>query len=388
MKKILVIAWKDLSMLFYDKAAWILMLAAPFVLTLGMAAVSGSFSQGGGGGLRDIPVVIYNLDEGPLGEALAEAFTSEGVEELFNVSEMSNEAEARMQVENDQAAAAVIIPSGFSAGMLPNPTTGQAGPPAPVELYSSPVRPLSASIVQSIVTEAINRMELAASGAAAAIPSITIHPHGERVQERIQEEPNFLAYLAPGMAVFFLMYTVSQGGRGLLTEREMGALPRILASPTSIAQVLAGKVLSIFTAGFLQVSVLVLVAGLMFGLDWGHPLGVAVLVASAAAAATGWGILLASVARTPHQVSSVGSALMLLFGILGGAFFPIENFSYIVRLVSKATPNAWAMDGFALLAGGGSLSAITVQIGALLAMAALLFGLATLLSKQRWASGF
>src|SRR5690606_12512948 len=50
-------------------------------------------------------------------------------------------------------------------------------------------------------------------------------------------EFDILAYLAPGMALMFLMYTVSNGGRTLLAERNQGTLPRLLVAPVNTAQV-------------------------------------------------------------------------------------------------------------------------------------------------------
>ena len=41
MRKILLIGWKDVILAFRDRAALILMLAAPFVLTVGLGAVTG-----------------------------------------------------------------------------------------------------------------------------------------------------------------------------------------------------------------------------------------------------------------------------------------------------------------------------------------------------------
>ena len=63
MKKILIIGWKDFTIIWRDRAALILMLAAPFVLTLGLGFVSGRFS-GRTSGLGDIPVVLVNQDQG------------------------------------------------------------------------------------------------------------------------------------------------------------------------------------------------------------------------------------------------------------------------------------------------------------------------------------
>ena len=60
MKKIFLIGWKDVKLAFRDRAALILMLAAPFLLTLGMGFVTGRFSGSSSSGMSNIPVVIVN----------------------------------------------------------------------------------------------------------------------------------------------------------------------------------------------------------------------------------------------------------------------------------------------------------------------------------------
>ena len=75
MKKVFLIGWKDVRLAFRDGPALILMLAAPFILTVGLGFVTGRFS-GGAGGLSDIPVIVVNQDGGQLGDALANVFTS------------------------------------------------------------------------------------------------------------------------------------------------------------------------------------------------------------------------------------------------------------------------------------------------------------------------
>ena len=73
MKKILNIAWKDLIIIFRDPGALLLMLGAPFMLTLGMGLVTGAFSDNdSNSGLADIPVIIINEDNGELGDTLTE----------------------------------------------------------------------------------------------------------------------------------------------------------------------------------------------------------------------------------------------------------------------------------------------------------------------------
>jgi ABC-2 type transport system permease protein len=195
-------------------------------------------------------------------------------------------------------------------------------------------------------------------------------------------EVDALAIFAPGMALMFLMYTVSYGGRSLLAERAEGTLPRLLGTPTGAAQVLAGKLFGMLLTGVAQVSVLVAGSSLLFHLTWGDPLAVAVLIVVVSAAATGWGTLLAAFARTPAQVASVGSALMLVFGMLSGAFIPLSTFPGWLQSLAHISPNAWGLDAFITLARGGALSAITPGLAALLVMAIGLFAASVALFRR------
>jgi ABC-2 type transport system permease protein len=188
--------------------------------------------------------------------------------------------------------------------------------------------------------------------------------------------------MAPGMALLFLMYTVSYGGRSILAERSQGTLPRLLVSPTSTSQVLGGKVLGIFFTGVAQVGILILASSLFFGVKWGDTLGLVLLILAAVFGATGWGMLITALARSPGQVASIGSALMLIFGILGGSFIQLENMPPLVQTLSKITPNAWGLDGFASLALGGTLPNLVRPITALLIMGVVLFGVAVVLFNR------
>jgi ABC-2 type transport system permease protein len=196
-------------------------------------------------------------------------------------------------------------------------------------------------------------------------------------------EFDILAYMAPGMALMFLMYTVSHGGRSILAERAQGTLPRLLVSPTSPSQVLGGKVLGIFFMGVAQVGILILASSIFFDVKWGDTTGLVVLILAAVFGATGWGMLITAISRTPGQVGNIGSALMLIFGLLGGSFIDLGQMPAWVQIFSKITPNAWGLDGFTTLALGGTLSNLMEPVSALLSMGAVLFGVAVLLFNRQ-----
>jgi ABC-2 type transport system permease protein len=409
MRKIFLIGFKDLKLAFRDRAALIMMLLAPFALTLGMGFVTGRFSGANNSGLNNIPVVLVNQDGGELGNALVDLFKSPELNGLAAPSVASDPADARQMVDENKAAAAVIIPAGFTNSIIP--TNGQTvGATVQLELYANPTAPTSVGVVKTILDEYLSQVEVGRVGGQVAVeqllrgglaqpadaaklgekigwqssqrtsnPAITIHTvtnSGEAIQFDI------LAYMAPGMALMFLMYTTSYGGRVLLAERNLGTLPRLLVSPTTSAQVLGGKVLGTFFTGAAQMFILILASTLFFSLKWGDPLGIVVLVLAAVFAACGWGLLITAIARTPGQASWIGTAIMLLFGMLGGSFINLGNMPGWFRMVSQITPNAWGLDGFSTLAQGGTLADIVPSLMALVAMGALLFGVALFLFRR------
>ena len=83
MLKTFLIGIKDVRLAFRDRAALILMLAAPFVLTVGLGLVTGRFSSNTSSGVSDIPVIIVNLDHDQLGNALADVFNSADFADLL-----------------------------------------------------------------------------------------------------------------------------------------------------------------------------------------------------------------------------------------------------------------------------------------------------------------
>jgi len=404
MLKLILIGLKDLKLGFRDRAALIFMLLAPFLLTLGLGAATGRFSGNDANpGLRDIPVVLVNLDNEALGDALVDLFRSDELSTLLAPSEADTAEAARRFIDDDQAAAAVIIPAGFTASIIPSDGQTLSDEALTIEIYANPARPTSSGVIQTIVEEFLSRVETGKIGGEVVILQLlesgrlpyektAIEAAGREMGERIVEDDSdaaimllksasggeavqfdVLAYMAPGMALMFLMFTVSNGGRSILAERAQGTLPRLLVSPTNPAQVLGGKVFGIFLTGVAQVGILILASTTLFQLNWGDPLGVVVLVLATVFGATGWGMLLTAFARTPAQVSTIGSALMLTFGILGGSFIQISMLHPSIQLLSRITPNAWGLDGFTTLALGGGLADITRPLVALFVMGAVLF---------------
>ena len=412
MKKLFLIGLKDVRLAFRDRAALILMLLAPFLLTLGLGVVTGRFSGSSSTGISNIPVILVNQDGGQLGNALVTIFQSKDLNGLVDPTLSSDPSAAYKQVDNNQAVAVIVIPAGFTDSVIPPQGQTSSGNAIQIELYTNPTTPTSIGVIKTILDQFISQVEVGRVGGQVAVTQLVSSGRIQAQQARTvglamgvsqadlssqsasiplnNETPSgqavkfdVLALLAPGMALMFLMYTVSYGGRTLLNERNQGTLPRLLVSPTTATQVLGGKMIGIFLTGAAQMFILIEGTTLLFKLQWGDDLAVTALVLAAVFGAVGWGMLLTAVAQTPGQISAIGSAMMLTFGILGSTFINMDNMPVWFRYVTKITPNAWGVDGFTTLALGGGLHDILTPILALLAMGLLLFAVAVIIFSRR-----
>jgi len=339
-------------------------------------------------------------------------FQSDDLADLVTATVVEDPAEAYQQVDEDLVAAAVIIPDGFTESVIPADGQTEPGETVQLVIYGNPTRPTSVGVIKTILEEFVARLEVGRVGGTVSITQLLTNglvtpdqamtlgvQMGQQQAETLAESTaitlntnvasdeaanfNPLAYIAPGMALMFLMYTVSNGGRTLLVERNQGTLPRLLVSPTNSAQVLGGKIFGVYLSGVAQMLILILGSTVLFQLQWGDPLAVLVLVLAAVFGACGWGMLITSIAQRPGQIAAIGSAMMLTFGILGGSFVQLDMMPVWVQWFSKITPNAWGLDGFSTLALGGGLDLILQPILALLIMGVVLFAISLVFFNRR-----
>ena len=190
---------------------------------------------------------------------------------------------------------------------------------------------------------------------------------------------NPLAFFAPSMAIFFLMFNVFASTRTILIEQQDGTFARLLSTPTSIGQILLGKLAGSFLIGFLQIVILVIATRLLFNLSWGSStLGLVLMILATVAAFTSLGAIVAAFSKDIKQSEILGNVLTLTFAALGGNFFLNSQIPDWAQKLSYITLNRWSLDGFTdLTLHGLGLNAILPESTALLSIAFILFSLAT-----------
>lgn len=434
MRKLRVLAWKEVRLAFRDVGALVMMLATPLALTLAIAATFGGGSDSGH--LASIPVLVLNRDRGVLSQGVLDVFTSPEVSALVAPERVTDEAVARARVEADAVAALIIIPPDFSDRVFPagaqvrqtlgvdlttltqeqaaalSPAeqrligtiliheTAVPAEPVTIEIYASPQRPISLAVVKAVVSQGLEIMNIQLHGlqalmtrlvqaqlAAGLAPAATMNsglftlsetPWADRQRElpvRVETVSpsgrpfNWLDYSATSMAILFLMFAVTAGGRTLLAERAGGTLPRLLISPTPPLTILVGKLAGIVLSGLLQ-AVVLWGATSLIGAYWGPPLEVAGAILVLVLCASGVGALISAWAQTPGQASAIGSTVTLVGAALSGSFFPRANLPAWVQQLSLVTPQAWGIEIFSRLQLGQGPESILPWLGGALLLTA------------------
>jgi ABC-2 type transport system permease protein len=184
--------------------------------------------------------------------------------------------------------------------------------------------------------------------------------------------------MASSQLLLFIFLTSMTGAAALIETRRLGVARRMLATPTPPGVILRGEALGRLAVAVLQGVVIMAGSALIFGVDWGDPVGAVLLMIAFALVASGAGLLVGAVVRTSQLSTGIGILLGMGLGALGGAMMPLELFSPTMRTVAHATPHAWAVDGYAeLVRHEAGVVDILPQAGVLFAAGAALLALAS-----------
>jgi ABC-2 type transport system permease protein len=180
------------------------------------------------------------------------------------------------------------------------------------------------------------------------------------------------------MIVQFAVFGLINSAMLLVLERKARCLQRLLTTPISRVEVIAGHTLAMFLVVFAQETILVLLGQVAFGVDYlRQPGAVLLMMATLALWASSLGLLIGAIAKKEDQVILVCLIAMFTFAAMGGAWFPLDVAGRAFSAIGHLLPSAWAMDGFQnIVLRGLGPSSVLLPAGMLLAYAAVFFGLA------------
>jgi ABC-2 type transport system permease protein len=159
-------------------------------------------------------------------------------------------------------------------------------------------------------------------------------------------------------------------------ERQQGTLRRVLTTPTSKATFLFGTITGQVVMALIQMTLLILFGRFAFGLHWGNPFALGLILICSALAAGAIGTTMGAFIKTEGQATGLSVMAGMVMAMMGGCWYPIELFPTAVQNIVKILPTTWAMQGLLdLVLRGGGLVDILPEAGVLLAFAAVFFSI-------------
>jgi ABC-type multidrug transport system permease subunit len=201
------------------------------------------------------------------------------------------------------------------------------------------------------------------------------------------DEPGarYVDFLVPGLLGMGLMGGGLFGvGFAIVDLRIKKLLKRLLATPMKKTHFLASLMISRLIFMIPEIFLLLLFAGLAFGVKiYGSLLVLALLILLGAIQFGGVGLLVASRARTLEAASGLMNLVMLPMWTVSGVFFSYDRFPQAIQPVIKALPLTASIDALrATMLEGRPLWALWPEISIMLVWTVVTFALA--LAIFRW----
>ncbi|MEZ5436255.1 MAG: ABC transporter permease [Pseudomonadales bacterium] len=220
-------------------------------------------------------------------------------------------------------------------------------------------------------------------------PALTVRYNQAHAENAAR--PSAVQQNVPAWLVFAMFFSVVPLANTLISERQQGTLRRLRTLPISPMLPVVGKLIPYFFINQIQV-VLMLLVGVyampLFGaesLTLGNSyLGLVLMSLVLSTAALGYGILIAALARTTDQATTLGGVGNILLAALGGIMVPRFVMPDTMQRIADWSPMAWGLEGFLdIFLRNGAVGDVLPEAGSLLLFGCVTMALAMYLQKKQ-----
>jgi ABC-2 type transporter. len=328
---------------------------------------------------RSIPkftAAIVDLDKGSYSDSLYELFKDPAISKLIDIKSNMNLDEAEEQVKNGDVCAAIVIPDGFSDSI--KNSTGTS-----IKVIKSLSADIQAGIVESIMNAYTDNLNTVNSLNISAYKNITDKNEASAVLSKIQPElssilsSNYIdevtlnkskelsskQFYSQSMLVMFSLFLISVGGSFILIDKENGTSLRIKSTATSKASYIAGKLSWTFILSFMEISVFIILTGLINKINWGENItGLFVVVLSHCLLITGLSALMGSIFKTQKSMNNIFTVILMVMALLGGSFYPSDLYPSFLKTISHFTLHYHLQSEYSGIMLGKPLSGIGLNL--------------------------
>jgi ABC-2 type transport system permease protein len=412
LQQILAMTWKDLKIFLKDHRGVIIIFVQPFIFILLMSyGLSGLYRSGD----RPIQILAVNQDRGTQATAILRQL---GEMKAFKVEttwegQPVTRQKAEQLIIGGKRTYALVFPPDFSLALEEGPAArareGQTtkvlciADPATSSQFVEPILGTLQGLIEraSYTAKVPQGVDYIIDQLAPQLPAAQRESFRARAEEgmsggliggpepavtverasptgmQTKKLPNVFQQNVPGYTIYGIFWIVTLLGLSVLREKREGTFRRLLLAPMSRMVLLAGKLMPYYLINIVQIAIMLGVSSLLFKMSLGNsPMGLVLVSLTAAATATGLGVLVAALARTEAQIGGLTILVLLTLSAMGGCFVPRFIMPDWLRTVGLATPHAWALDAYQdLFVRGYGLFEVLPKVGVLAIFAVAFFAI-------------
>ena len=340
-----------------------------------------------GGDLRDVEVVVVNMDSGGANGSVAEMIVSEVSKgDTLKLTVLSPDqdrpaAAAEDAVRDADAWAALVFDENFTQEVEATVAAMRAGLPLVPCRVDLTIDASNPNIAQAVVAEV-----------AAAIQTVLVTQYGlvppvALSQDMVYgQDAEFIDFFAPGvMGLAGMMVTLMLSIISFVHERTNGTLDRLLTTPVTEGEIVGGYALAFGLVALIQSTVILLAAVILFRIEIvGNPFLLLSVIFLLGIGSQGLGFILSSNAKNEFQAVQFMPLILFPSILLAGVFWPLEAVPSLLRPVSYFIPLTYAVDACrSIMIRGWGVAEVWPQLLILTAIAAVLLILSAYSLKKR-----
>ncbi|NOY72754.1 MAG: ABC transporter permease [Gammaproteobacteria bacterium] len=189
------------------------------------------------------------------------------------------------------------------------------------------------------------------------------------------KSPTAVQQNVPAWLIFSMFFVVIPISTTLITEKQQGTLTRLRTMNTSMGLFFVAKTLPYLVINQVQLITMLLLGAYIVPLLGGdslvighHYFALAFMSLAIGIAAIGYALLVAVVAKTTEQATSIGGVGNILLGAIGGIMVPKFIMPEYLQAFTYVSPMSWGLDGFLdIFLYGNDIIAILPEVMMLLA---------------------
>ncbi|SHO48418.1 ABC transporter permease [Anaerocolumna xylanovorans] len=370
MDKIIHFTLLDFKQLMKSKTFYLKLILFPMVLIILLGRALG----GSDGTISSFSLVVFNEDVGDssnsqpisFGKTLEnKVFQSKDAASLFHTVTAASYKEGINLIQDKKASVFVYIPKNFTKAVLQQENNG-------IVITAGRDTSFDKSIITSILEQFLRNTQVTLTEEKAL--GTLLNTSGNTVADmtKIQKQLNTsspvtipevstnpkaipisaMQYVSIAMVVLFSISTAFTLAHKVVEEKLNYTLFRIKSTPAHQFQYVSGKLCSILFTLVIQMSAVILLCRLIYGMTWGNPeliLLTTILYAfSIGSPILLWGLL----AKDQNAVSSLASPILFGLGFLGGSFVSSNALPKSLQPIQNLIPNGNALNCYLLLCEG------------------------------------